>query len=323
VRTRASAPALGVLILAVAWSGLVACSRSERTATSVQVPSSSPNQSQTRAQNADAELTERLRTLCNGADGEIGVAVIHVESGRSVEIAGAKKLPLYSVFKLPLAVAVLKQVEQGRLPLDRKVSVTPTDVAPGSQFNTDLWQQPVEKTVAELLEFSIVRSDNTSSDKLLQLIAGPAAVTEQMRAFGFSNIDIVTTVREFSSHRDKPNMGTATDLARLLVQLQKGGLLQPSQLALLLGFMERARTGGERRLRANLPPGTEVAEKTGTGDNATNDVGLITLPQGKGHLAIAVLISGSKSSAETQERLIAEIARAAYDSYVGSTPEIH
>jgi beta-lactamase class A len=82
--------------------------------------------------------------------------------------------------------------------------------------------------------------------------------------------------------------------------------------------MERARTGGERRLRANLPAGTEVAEKTGSGENNTNDVGLITLPDGKGHLAIAVLINGSKLSIEAQEKLIAGIARAAYDSYLST-----
>ena len=80
--------------------------------------------------------------------------------------------------------------------------------------------------------------------------------------------------------------------------------------------MEKARTGGERRLRANLPAGTQVAEKTGTGDDTTNDVGLITLPDEKGHLAIAVLITRSKLSPEAQEKLIAELARAAYDSFV-------
>jgi beta-lactamase class A len=104
----------------------------------------------------------------------------------------------------------------------------------------------------------------------------------------------------------------------LLAKLQKGELLQAPQFSLLFGFMERARTGGERRLRANLPAGTQVAEKTGTGDKNTNDVGLITLPEGKGHLAMAVLISDAKISTEAQEKLIAELARAAYDSYVSS-----
>lgn len=92
-------------------------------------------------------------------------------------------------------------------------------------------------------------------------------------------------------------------------------MLQPPQTALLLGMMERATTG-ERRLRGSLPAGTRVADKTGTGENATNDVGLITLPGGRGHLAMAVLITGSKLPAEEEERLIAELARAAYDAHV-------
>jgi beta-lactamase class A len=265
-----------------------------------------------------AELTERLRTLCAGARGDVGVAVIHVETGQTAAIEGDKPLPLYSVFKLPLGITVLRQVEANKLSLDRKVSVTPDDVAPGAQFNTDLWRQPVEKTVAELLEFSIVRSDNTSSDKLLELVGGPAGVTEQMRALGFSHLDIKYTTREFAAHRDKPNTGTASDLARLLAKMQQGELLQSPQLALLLGFMERSRTGGERRLRASLPPGTQVADKTGSGEpgRSTNDVGLITLPEGKGHLAVAVLVSRSKLSVAKQEKLIAQIARAGYDAYV-------
>lgn len=316
---RFSAGGVAILVMALIWIGLSACSRSERVTASGLGSSSATNASAAeRPENADAELTKRLKTICDTADGDIGVAVVHVESGRMVDFEGVKQLPLYSVYKLPLAITVLREVEQKNLSLEKKVRVTPADVAPGSQFNTDLWRQPGEKTVAELLEFSIVRSDNTSSDKLLQLIGGPQAVTKKMHALGFSNIDIKYSSREFAAHRDKPNTSTATDLARLLVKLQKGELLQASQLSLLLGFMERARTGGERRLRANLPAGTEVADKTGTGDDTTNDVGLITLPENKGHLAIAVLITRSKLSAEAQEKLIAELARAAYDSYVSA-----
>ncbi|HEY6231764.1 MAG TPA: class A beta-lactamase, partial [Pyrinomonadaceae bacterium] len=267
---------------------------------------------------ADAELDKQIAVLCNDAEGEIAVTVVHVESGRTVGFEAEKKLPLYSVFKLPLAVEVLKQVEEKKISLEQKIHVAPADVAPGSQFNADLWRKPADKTVAELLEFSIVRSDNTSSDKLLQLVGGPAAVTQRMRALGFSNIDIVSTVREYSNNRDKPNLATTANLAKLLVQLQKGELLQPSNVALLMGFMERARTGGERRLRANLPPGTSVAEKTGSGADSTNDVGLITLPDGKGHVAIAVLIHNSKLTVELQEKLIAQLARKAYDAFVAS-----
>jgi beta-lactamase class A len=264
-----------------------------------------------------ADLAERLRLISSRAGGTVGVAVIHVETGRVVSIEGAKPLPLYSVFKLPLAVSVLKNVEENRLLLEKKIRITPEDVVPGSQFNLDLWRKPVERSVRELLEVSIVRSDNTSSDKLLELVGGPAAVTARMRSMGFANIDIHSSVHQYVAQRTNPNTGPAEDLAQLLAQLQAGNILRPPQLEVLLGFMGRAMTG-EARLRGTLPKGTPVADKTGTGEagSSTNDVGIITLPEGKGHLAMAVLISGSKLPAEEQEKLIAELARVAYDAYV-------
>jgi beta-lactamase class A len=266
---------------------------------------------------ADAELAERLKSLCERAGGSVGVAVTHVETGRSAEVEGAKQLPLYSVFKLPLAVAVLKDVEEGRLRLEQKVRVTPAEIAPGLRANTELWREPVERTIAELVELSIVRSDNTSTDKLLQLVGGPGVVTRRMRALGLDRIEIKSSVREFLSRPESHNTGAASDIARLLALLRRGEVLQPPQLSLLLGYMGRT-TNSSRRLRGDLPAGTPVADKTGTGGAgaATHDVGLITLPEGKGHLAVAVLVSGSKLSEAEQEKLIARLARAAYDAHV-------
>jgi beta-lactamase class A len=301
------------VVVALLCLGQTACSRdSSPVAASATAPAF--NQ-----QTADAELTKRLSALSKSIGDDVAVTVVHVESGRTVSADGAKKLQLYSVFKVPLAITLLKAVQDKKISLDQTLHITPADVAPGSQFNTDLWRRPVDKTVAELLEFSIVRSDNTSSDKLLQLIGGPASVTERMRALGYSDIDIVSTVRGYADSGNNPNVATPADLAHLLTQLQQGKLLQPANAALLIGFMERARTGGERRLRANLPAGTPVADKTGSGTAATNDIGLITLPDNKGHLAIAVLINGTKAKTEVQEKLIAEIAHAAYDSFVATT----
>jgi beta-lactamase class A len=322
MRSRSSAVVIVILIAAIAvgllWLRLSAQSTSERAgALNPESSLAASVDEWQRPEGFDAHLTERLRRLCDRAGGEFSVAVLHVESGRSVAIEGTKQLPLYSVFKLPLAVAVLKDVEEEKLRLDQKVSVTLAEVVPGWQGNTDLWRKPGERTVRELLELSLVRSDNTSSDKLLQLVGGPEVVTRRMRSLGFQNIEIRATIREFVARRENPNTGAASDLAHLLARLQKGEVLQSPQLTLLLGLMERTTTG-LRRLRGDLPAGTPVADKTGSGEagSATNDVGIITLPKGRGHLAMAVLLSGSKLPEAAQEKLIAELARVAYDAHL-------
>jgi beta-lactamase class A len=272
--------------------------------------------------NDDAQLSATLEKLCVTSGGKVSVAVLHVETGKLAVVDGSNELPLFSVFKLPLAIAVLKSVEEGHLKLDQKVHIGADELLVGSRGNTQRWQNPVDLTIKELLELSLIESDNTSSEKLLQLVGGPPAVTERMRSFDLQQIDIRTTIKEYVATRSNPNTGSALGLVKLLSRLQRGELLQPSETELLIGMMERAKTG-LRRLRGNLPPGTRVADKTGSGDpnpktNAaisTNDVGLITLPNGLGHLAMAVLLHDSALTDEQQEKLIADLARLAFDAY--------
>ena len=303
--------------------GLTSCTKPSTIAdTSNRAPTQQSPTSQNQASDVDQELEQRLKAICEKAGGTVGVSAVHIESGKSLSINGKSRLPLYSVFKLPLAITVLKDVKENRLRLEQKIHVDPAETVVGTLGNSALWQKPVDFTIAELIDVSISRSDNTSSEKLLQLVGGPAGVTERMRSLGLQNLDIHSTVTEFVKTRKNPNTGSAEDLANLLAQLQQGKILQPAQANLLIGFMQKAVTG-LKRLRGDLPAGTLVADKTGSGEldeitkvaKATNDVGIITLPPGRGHLAIAVLVSESRLSDADQEKLIAEIARAVYDAY--------
>jgi beta-lactamase class A len=285
-----------------------------RSVNSVNTPSSSPDE--------DVQLSEKLKKLCNTSGGKVSVAVIHVETGKQAVVDASNELPLFSVYKVPLAITVLKNIEEGRLKLDQKVHVGPEDVVPGWTGNTQRWKRPVNLTIKELEELSIIESDNTSSEKLLQLVGGPSAVTERMRSFDLEHININTTRKEYVATRSNPNTGSALGIVKLLVRLQRGELLQLSGTELLIGMMERSKIG-LNRLRGNLPAGTRVAAKSGSGDpnpktklaSSTNDVGLIALPNRRGHLAMAVLLHDSTLADAQQEKLIADLARVAFDAY--------
>ena len=83
----------------------------------------------------------------------------------------------------------------------------------------------------------------------------------------------------------------------------------------LLTLMERCTTG-PKRIRGRLPAGTIVADKTGTLAGSVNDVGFITLPDGKGHIALVVFVKGSEAPPGTRETVIADIARLVYDYFL-------
>jgi beta-lactamase class A len=81
---------------------------------------------------------------------------------------------------------------------------------------------------------------------------------------------------------------------------------------------------GAKRLKGQLPAGTVVAHKTGTGGtrdgitSATNDVGIVTLPDGR-HLAVAVFVSDSAADDATRDAVIARVAKVAWD-WASSAP---
>src|SRR5579872_7538592 len=106
--------------------------------------------------------------------------------------------------------------------------------------------------------------------------------------------------------KDERDTASPDAMTALLAKFERGEALKPVSTELLRDLMERSATG-PNRLKGQLPAGTVVAHKTGTwGDAAMNDVGIITLPGGKGHVAIAVFTNRTKAGVDP-EQTIAEM----------------
>ena len=227
-----------------------------------------------------------------------------------------------SVYKLPIALSVLRAVETGRLRLDSVITVTPAEFAPNhSPLRESARGQSVSVTVDSLLMLMIADSDNTASDVLLRLAGGPGHVMLDLDAIGVGGVRVDRYERELLSARDREDdpRDTATPQAMvsLLTLIHNARTLRPANHQRLLAIMRQTRTG-PARIRGLLPPGTEVAHKTGTGAPMTNDAGVITLPGNAGHVAVVVFVrSGSATNAE-KEHVIAEIAKTVYDFFVQS-----
>lgn len=298
-------------------------------------------------------LEARLNQIARAARAEVGVAIVHVESGERLSIQGSRPFPMASVYKLPIALELLSQAAEGTLSLDRDVTLGPSDIRACCTLSRRHPKGGVTLGVHELLELMITESDNTSSDAVLRIVGGPTAVERRMSAWGFNAIHVnryegdiafemvgvthpppanewtldlqyrlisevpLAEVQAARARytRDPRDTATPDDMAALLVRLQRGSLLPRPFTNLLLDLMARVKTGPQR-LKGRLPPDTIVAHKTGTTEVVINDVGLITLPDGGGHLAMAVLTMNGARSAAT-ERVIAEMAAAVYESFTG------
>ena len=114
---------------------------------------------------------------------------------------------------------------------------------------------------------------------------------------------------------DLQDTATPRAMGELLDRIFNGKALAPASTSLLIGIMERCRTG-EGRLRGRMPADTSVAHKTGTIGGTVNDVGVISLPDDAGKVMAAVFIKKSAAPYEDRERAIAEIARSIRDYYL-------
>lgn len=269
------------------------------------------------------ELQGRMKEIAGATAGPVGAAVMMLEGGEVASFNGGQRFPMQSVYKLPIAMAVLRRVDAGTLKLDEKVKVESKEYVSGQLHSPlrDRYPRGVELSVRELLRYMVMESDGTACDVLLRLMDGAEQVTKYLRESGVEGITVATTEGEMS--RDEMaqyrNWATPEAMLSLLRLLHEGKTLSAASRGLLLELMTSTPTG-PRRIKGMLPAGTVVAHKTGTSatvdglTRATNDVGLIKLPDGR-YLALAVFVSDTKAEETVREGVIAKIARAGWDCW--------
>lgn len=288
----------------------------------------------------DAELEKKIAEIAADAKGKVGVAAVLLETGESASLNADQRFPMQSVYKLPIAMAVMEQVRLGKLDLDEQIGVTKDDFVRAGQHSPLRDKNPDGGVFAirELIGFALMESDGTASDVLLRIAGGPAEVQYYLTQIGISDMKVVNSEKELGRDWETQyqNWATPTAAVDLLLWLetegrnasvnegvpenQNGGTLPDTGDVRLLLKMMADSGPGANRIKGLLPKGTVVAHKTGTSGTqngitaATNDIGVITLPNGK-HIAIAVFVSDSPADEKTREAVIAKIAKAVWDKW--------
>lgn len=276
------------------------------------------------AQVSQAKLQERIKHIIDTAGGKIGVGVKGIDFKAGFVVNGDRGYPMQSVFKFPLALAILHQVDQGKLNLYQKFHIPKEklDVHTWSPMLKDFPDQDIDMTVADLLGYAVTKSDNNACDFLYGVAGGPAAVNKYLHDQGVKGISIVYTEGEMEKEWSiqYKNWCKPTAMLQLLQLLHDQKLLSKRSNEFLVRIMTEV-PGWTQRITALLPSGTPLVHKTGSsGINkqgilaATNDVGIVTLPNGK-HLAIVVFASDYKGPIKRGEHIIAVISREIWNYY--------
>jgi beta-lactamase class A len=263
------------------------------------------------AESRDEDVRRQLDALERRHGGRLGVAIFDTRTNALTQHRGDEQFPLCSTFKLLAVAYVLSRVDRRLDSLDRRIVYGKEELVAYSPVTEKHAGEGM--TLGELCEAAITISDNTAANLLLDSFGGPAGLTDNLRR---SLDDDVTRLdrREPDLNEAQPydTRDTTTPIAMLgtVRKIVLGDALAPGSRERLTGWLVANKTG-DKRLRAGAPPGSRVADKTGSGgNNARNDVAVIWLPQGQ-PIVVTVYYVGSRATEGELAAVFAEIGRLA------------
>ena len=292
-----------------------------------------------------------------GSSGDMGVAIKHVESGEGLIVNGNRSYPMASTSKVAILVELFNQVDEGKIRLDEMVSLGPLDLHRGSGQLRRFIVPGVSLSIENLAFLMMRISDNSATDMVLERV-GIENVNRRLASLGVTELVINRNIqqllmdqmgfeawdvdgltyeeleRRLNDYQVEPGelemaatrfemdtQETATPAAMnlLLEKIFLGQAASPESCRRMVDIMLKCDTGFSR-IRGLLPSSVEVAHKTGTIGGSFDDVGIIYLPQGRGHIILSVL-SKSCEDRDKAESAIANIARYAYDYFLFTAPD--
>lgn len=237
------------------------------------------------------ELEQQLGTLVAGKSADVGVAALDLNTGETVSIKGDTPFPMASTVKVAIAALYLAQVDAGQHSLDERINGAP---------------------VRSVMYRMLVYSDNRAADTMFRAVGGPRAVHDWLRDNGITGVRVDRTIAQLLSDKrdlwDRRDSTTPIAMVNLLKRIYTAELIKPASRNYLLDLMAQCQTG-KNRMKALLP-GVPVEHKTGTLNGLSDDVGFITLPDGR-RVVVAIFARGGAD----RPRTIAETARTIYDGF--------
>lgn len=252
---------------------------------------------------------QSLQQIEAASGGRLGVAMLDTQSGAAYAYRGAERFPMCSTFKFLAAAQVLSRVDRGQEQLDRRITVRASDIIQHSPATKPrVGGQPM--TLAELCEATITLSDNAAANLMLKEMGGPPGLTAYMRSLG----DDITRLDRFEPELNEATPGDPRDTTTpkaMLQSMQKillGTALSAASRAQITRWLADNKTG-DRKLRALLPAGWRVGDKTGGGNHGSNnDIGIFW-PPGRAPILVTAYLTQTQAELPVRDRAIAEVGQ--------------
>lgn len=258
-------------------------------------------------EDALAEIEQRY-------DAKVGFYGVNLASGRTLGYRQDNMFATCSTFKAYVAAQILQKAQRGELALTDPVFIDPAVYVPVASASMEP-HLGGHLPLSELCSAAVRKSDNTATNLMLGMLGGPSSVTEFARSVGDDRTWMVRWEPELNSAipGDPRDTTSPRAMSTGFLNMLTGGTLDDAHRARLWEWMSTIATG-DKRIRAGLPTGWGVADKTGSGDyGSTNDLGVAYGPDGRRlQLGVMARTRSDDSAASTQpynDAIVADVTR--------------
>ncbi|MFM7163240.1 MAG: serine hydrolase, partial [Planctomycetaceae bacterium] len=276
---------------------------------------------QTQTPPATPTLAQRLTDLIEDHEGEVAVAVEHLETHEQFVYRADEPMPTASLIKFPIMIEAYRQAEAGLLDFDQMLELKPSDKVPGAGILTPHFSVGSRFAVRDAVRLMIAFSDNTATNLVIDQIGLPAT-SRAMEELGCPETRLNSKVylRETSLAPERSRQfglgsTTAAEMLKLFKLLHAGELVSGQASAAMKAHLLTC--DDKQKFPKLLPEGTKLAFKTGSVEAARTAAGLMETPKGTVALCVLTAENEDKSWGEDNEGdlLCARIAREVYDHF--------
>lgn len=271
-------------------------------------PRSRPGEEGTRPETSRSEetatrtLAPKIRSKARSSPGTYGVMVWQPSSGERVSMNANRSFPSASLAKLPVLLALYREAAAGRVDLDERIEIRPSDLTPGTGVLKD--RPPgTTLTLRQTANQLISESDNTAWAMLERRLGEPRIEQD------LANIGADATHYEYGHHTTTPE-----DMLGMLQYISDPAYTTSALSEEMLSFMTG--TAFEEGLPKGLPPDARVAHKIGILGDSFHDAGIVYPAGGgeKGRYYIVALSDDTTQGSSTE--VMREMSSTAYRSLV-------
>ncbi|PHD56518.1 class A beta-lactamase BlaIII [Bacillus wiedmannii] len=289
-----------VPVVLLSCVSLIGCSNSN---TQSEPPKQTNQANQIKQENTGNQSFAKLE---KEYDAKLGIYALDTGTNQTVAYHSDDRFAFASTSKSLAMGALLRK--NSLEALDQRITYTHEDL---SNYNP-ITEKHVDTgmTLKELADASVRYSDSTAHNLILKQLGGPSEFEKILREMG----DTVTTSERFEPELNEVHPGETHDtstpeaIAKTLQSFTLGTALPIEKRELLVDWMKR-NTTGDNLIRAGVPKGWEVADKTGAGSYGTrNDIAIIW-PPNKKPIVLAILSNHDKEDAKYDDKLIADATK--------------